>query len=92
MSQQSVDSLPLGQQDAAMKATERASEQYPSVLVEDHLLHVCEMGDGWEVWINCEDADFTGLCVGWGATRDDAVARAVRALEAVVEKLQGPPW
>ncbi len=71
---------------------DEASEQYPSVLIERHLLHVYEQGGEWHVWLNCEDMDFTGLCLGLGATRDEAVEQAVQALEAITEKLQGPPW
>jgi hypothetical protein len=74
-----------------MHETEIASERYPSVDVAGHLLHVCEMGGEWQVWLNCEDADFTGLCLSAEPTRDAAVAEAVRVLEAVVDHLQGPP-
>lgn len=75
-----------------MSATARASEDYPSVaLSTGQLLHVCQMGGEWEVWINCEDADFTGLCVAVGATRDDAVRDAVAVFEAAEAELQQPP-
>lgn len=76
-----------------MAATERASRRYPSVLVAgSNLLHVCEMHGEWEVWLNTEDMDFTGLCVSAGSTRQEAVTEAVRVLEAVTAKLQEPPW
>lgn len=85
--QQSVASLPEDQQDAAMSATRAASDTYPSVLIEGHLVHVCLNADEWEVWINCEDMDFTGLCIGVGLTRDIALKEALRALESIVEHL-----
>ena len=91
MSQQSINELPEHQQDAALRGTRAASRKYPSVLIENHLVHVLKSGGDWEVWVNCEDADFTGLCVGVGSTRDLAVGQAVKALEAVVEFLQSPP-
>jgi len=90
--QQSVASLPEDDQDLALAATRRASKRYPSILIEGHLLHVCEMSGEFEVWINCEDADFTGVCIGVGASRQVAVTQAVRVLEALLDKLQGPPW
>lgn len=73
-----------------MSAVDRAVEQYPSVLVEGHLLHVCEMHGEWQVWLNTEDMDFTGLCVAAGSTRAAVVAEAVRVFEAVVAELQKP--
>lgn len=88
--QQSVASLPEHQQDAAMGRTEQASEQFPSVAVEGCSLHVCQIDGEWEVWLNNEDHDFTGLCVSTGETRDEAVAAAVKILEAAVEQLQQP--
>lgn len=87
----SVSDLPDAKQEAVMHQTEVASEQYPSVLIEGVRVHVCEMDGDWEVWLNCEDMDFTGLCVSVGTTRDDALAQAVKSLEAVVEHLQSPP-
>lgn len=60
-----------------------------STLVAGHLIHIFRNGD-WEVWVNCEDQNFSGLCVGTGSTRDEAVAEAVTALEAIVELLQRP--
>jgi hypothetical protein len=91
MTQQiSVSQLPEHEQDAAMHATEVASENYSSVRVAGQSLHVCHMDGEWQVWLNTEDADFTGLCVSVGQTRDDAVAGAVHALEAAVAELQKP--
>lgn len=68
-----------------------ACEAFPSVLVKGHLVHVYEQDGQWAVWLNCEDCEFTGLCIGIGPTRDAAVQQAVTALEAVTEFLQGPP-
>lgn len=50
---------------------------------------------GWEVWLTLDghDAliDWPGFVVGRGATRDAAVAAAVKDLEVAVEELQAPP-
>lgn len=72
-------------------SNQQACENFPAVLVEGHLVHVYEQGGQWAVWLNCEDCEFTGLCIGIGPTRDAAVQQAVTALEAVTEFLQGPP-
>lgn len=88
--QVSIAQPPEHQQDAAMHRTEIASQRHPSELVEGHLVHVCEIGGEWEVWLNCEDADFTGVCIGVGDTRDEAVAQAVKVLEAAAAHLQQP--
>lgn len=42
----------------------------------------------WAVQIESDDA---GVCVGIGRTRDEALAKAVRLLEEMLESLQGPP-
>ena len=91
-SQQSIASLPEEQQDAAMDECRRASEDYPSVaLATGQLLHVFKEGGRWSVWLNCEDADFTGICVAADhCSRDAAIAEAVRVFEAAVEELQKP--
>jgi len=87
--QVSVSSLPEDQQDGAMAEAERAGDAYPSVLVRGHLLHVFEIGGRWDVWLNCEDANFTGVCIAADhETRDGAVAEAVGVLEAVTAVLQ----
>ena len=70
-----------------------ASEDYPAIsLLGTNRLHVFRDSDGeWCVWLNTETADFDGLCVSVGSTRDEAIADAVRVFEAAVEKLQEPP-
>jgi hypothetical protein len=73
-----------------LDSNDQASRDYPSVLVAGHLVHVYKQDGEWSVWLNCEDMDFTGLCIGIGKTRNRAVADAVAALEAVVAKLQEP--
>lgn len=72
-----------------------ASDAYPSIALrgESHCVHVYKAADGaWDVWLNTEVADFDGLCLGSGPTRQVAVSRAVQVLEAATELLQGPPW
>lgn len=76
--------------DSILRANEKAEDDYPSILVEGHLLHVFEQDSFWSVWLNCEDMPFTGLCIGTGATRDIAVQQAVAVCEAVAAKLQEP--
>jgi hypothetical protein len=78
---------------ASIQSTnDQASRRFPPTLIEGHLVHVCQWGcDDWQVWLNTEVADFDGLCIGSGSTRDEALAVAVKALEAVVDFLQQPP-
>lgn len=60
--------------------------------LDGHVLHIAQDGDGsHEVWLNTEVADFDGIHIGGGPTRDAAVANAVATLEAAIEKLQEPP-
>ncbi len=66
------------------------SELYPAVLIDGHLVHVFTEGREWCVWLNTEDTEFSGLCIGVGATRDEAVAQAVKVCEAVAAHLQRP--
>lgn len=65
--------------------------KYPAVSVDGHLVHVFEEDGHWCVWLNTEDMEFTGLCIGVGSTRDLALAQAVGVCEAVAAHLQGPP-
>ena len=70
------------------------SERYPSVNIAGHLVHVFQNFRGsstWSVWMNTEAADFDGLCIGLGSSRDNAIWHAVEALEAIVDFLQSPP-
>lgn len=69
------------------RAKDAAVEAYPATRIADHLVHVYEQGGEWHVWLNTEDLEFTGLCIGLGPTRDAAVVQAVAALESVVEFL-----
>lgn len=89
-SQCSVASLPEYEQDAVMERVERACEGFPTRELDGASLHVCMMGEQWQVWLNCEDSEFTGLCVSIGGTRQAAIADAVRILESAVDALQEP--
>ena len=89
--QQSIGSLPEHEQDAASSRTEHASARYPSVPVKGCSLHVCEMDGDWEVWLNNQDHDFTGLCLSVSRRRNDAIVEAVEILEAAVKELLKPP-
>lgn len=65
--------------------------RFPAVLVaRRHLLHVFEEYGQWKVWLNTEDMEFTGLCVGVGATREAAVAQAMEGFTAAITELQKP--
>lgn len=57
-----------------------------------HALHVFqEPGDGaWFVWLNTEVEDFDGLILGYGDTREAAVASSLEALEKLEDLLQSP--
>ena len=57
--------------------------------VGDHVLHIAEYGGEWECWLN-EVSDYDGLCLAIGPTEDAVLAEAVRVLEALTERLQGP--
>lgn len=70
------------------ESNDKASDTFPSVLVDGHLVHVFQRDSEWCVWVNTEDMDFTGLCIGVGTTRDKAVQQAVTALEAITAHLQ----
>lgn len=90
--QVSIATLPDDQQEGALAATDVASEKYPSVPVDGGCsVHVFVMRGEWEIWLNNEDHDFTGLCLAVGDTRDEALAQAVLILESAVERLQAPP-
>jgi hypothetical protein len=86
--------------DAPEDENARASRKYPSIAVDDaapdgawlHVFAEDESEDDWSVWLNAGDTDFSGMCIGTGATRDEAVADAVNGLEEAVARLQGPAW
>jgi hypothetical protein len=90
--QVSIASLPEHEQDAAMARVDAAVEKYPAIeLSTGQRLHVFEQDGEWDVWLNCEDADFTGICVAAGhRSRDAAIAQAVKVFEAAADALQWP--
>ncbi len=53
-------------------------------------IHIFEVDGEWQVWLNNQSEDFTGLCVCVGSTRDEAVAQAVAIFESVTDHLQQP--
>jgi hypothetical protein len=89
--QTSISALPEHEQEAAMNEADDASARHPSIRVGGCSLHICEIEGHWQVWLNTEDADFTGLCISSRKTRQKAVGEAVRTLEAALDRLQGPP-
>lgn len=62
----------------------RSSDDYPSVLVGGHRLHVFKEPDGWQAWLNTEDRDFDGLCIARGVSRLDVLIEARRVLMALM--------
>ncbi len=77
-----------------MEAQEKASANYPAVLIDGHRLHVCETDRRWEVWVNTDERDFDGICIAVGSSRDSAVGSARVTLLALsgylaVEQLKG---
>jgi hypothetical protein len=86
----SVSQLPEAKQDEAMASVDEATEKYAQVEVGGCGLHICFIDGEWQVWLNTEDATFTGLCVSAGPTRQAAIADAVATLEAAVAHLQQP--
>ncbi len=69
------------------------SKKFPSTLLKDigHRVHIYEDDGKWFVWLNTELDDFDGLCIGYRATYNKAVERAVKVVETVEELLQGRP-
>lgn len=53
-------------------------------------LRIVEDDGWWMVWLNPDHQEYSGLCIGGAHTRDEAVAIAVKDLEAVLEQLQQP--
>ena len=50
-----------------------------------------ELTGGAEVWIDVPGAELSGIIIGVGETRAEAITDAVRTLEALTEQLQSPP-
>lgn len=42
----------------------------------------------WEVWLNTDESDFDGLCIGSGTTRELAVEYAIATLSPALNWLQ----
>jgi hypothetical protein len=84
-----IAALPERQQAAALDSAEAASARYPSIdLSTGYGVHVCYLhGSGWEVWLNTEVADFDGICLSAGETREAAIADARKVLAEVAAAL-----
>jgi len=66
--------------------------------IKGHRLHVATETDQAAteidqaaVWLNTEEEDYDGLCIGCGETRQKAIDMAVATLEAVIVQLKVPP-
>ena len=68
-----------------MKTTERYGTE-PQLRI-----HCDDDSAAYEVWINPDGPEFSGLCIGTGDTRQEAVADAVKALEWALATLQETP-
>lgn len=84
----SIAQLPEDQQDAAMAAADYAREHFPSVPVGHGSLHVCNYDGDWQIWLNCEDSEFTGLCLASCVSKQAALTEATATLEAALDALQ----
>ena len=50
-----------------------------------------DASDGWVVWLEPYDGECDGICLGGGATRNEAVQDAADALKSALAKLQEKP-
>lgn len=57
----------------------------------NHSLHVVESEVGFSIWLNLHDIDYSGLCVGTGETRSQAVQAAISTLQTCIDVLERPP-
>jgi hypothetical protein len=80
----------------AMQPSEQAEGIEMSKLLHDehieldsNVIHVLgESSGGFEVWLNTDVADYDGLCIGCGSSRDEAVADAMGVFIQALEKLR----
>lgn len=58
-----------------------------------HDIHIWSdiSGADWDVWLELNDGDLDGVCLGGGESRDAAVQIAVDALESALRTLQETP-
>jgi len=56
-------------------------------VVRGYWLHIFLDGGHWQVWLNTEVADFDGLCIGSGRTREAAIKDAQRVLISARSRL-----
>lgn len=72
-----------------LAAQEHATAAFPPDRIDNHLVHIFEDATSgrWEVWINNEEATFTGLCVGVGVSKGGAIADARIAVLAIAGHL-----
>jgi len=54
------------------------------------VLHIAQRDKFYEVWLNTETADFDGIHIGEGETREIAVDDAVKTFQAAIYALQRP--
>lgn len=55
-----------------------------------NVLHIFSERDEWFMWLNTGVADFDGVCIGTGDSRQEAAQDAADALEKALEVLNGP--
>lgn len=57
--------------------------------IDGNRIHILsELPNDFEVWLNTDVADFDGLCIGCGPTREKAVYDAAVALEKASRALR----
>lgn len=48
--------------------------------------------DGYEVWLNPDELQFQGLCIGAGETKEDAMTDAIQELYSRMRHLSELLW
>lgn len=59
------------------------------ILASNQIHIVSESPNDYEVWLNSDVGDFDGLCIGYGVSREAAVADAIDVLEQGARALRG---
>lgn len=57
--------------------------------LDGNRLHIASSSpDDFEVWLNTDDGDYDGLCIGCGQSRQEAITSAVEVLREGLGKLE----
>lgn len=66
-------------------STEIINEHYD---IDGNELHITGQHGDIEVWLNTEVADFDGVCIGGGESRQEAVTDGIAILERALKALK----